>query len=91
MESLLINSAVNGETSNASSSQPQAFSLPISKIRSLMKVADPEAASINSEAVYAMCRATEMFIGELYCSLIQIWSQLGLQKKKPYLWFVVSS
>lgn len=63
MESLLIHSAVNGEASCSGLSQSQVLSLPFSKIRGLMKAADPEVVSVNTEAVYAMCRATEMFIG----------------------------
>ena len=61
-ESLLICS--NGKTAE-SSSKLGLLRLPHSKVRSLMKVADPSIGSTGSEASFVLAKATELFIGKI--------------------------
>jgi hypothetical protein len=52
-----------GESSSSLSTNSSQFRLPMSKIKTLMKIGDSEVCATSTEAAFVLSKSTEMFIG----------------------------
>ncbi|XP_003383552.1 PREDICTED: DNA polymerase epsilon subunit 4-like [Amphimedon queenslandica] len=78
LEANLEEGSAENQQDNASYISKSKVSLPLSKVKSIIK-SDPDVAMTGSEAVYLMTKMTEMFIGHI-ANKAHYYTKLGKRK-----------